>query len=546
MRFLKSELTLGILFEYRQKIINNLIYKIDADVHANTYTVRENDDMYAEPEFTGKYLDLCMKMYRTYKNETALANAKKVVGSIVKNQRADGFLGCLPEGKETVNFSVWNQAFTVLGLVSYYNETGDKKALEAADKCVCYIMDYFMDGKADILDALNGGTQHISILYFICLLYKTTKNEKYKKYILFIVDIIKKSDLNFFDFEDILELRTRKGIENFVILLGILEYADIFQDKDAILSVEKYWQQVADTQIRNTGNGTLTEFWTENGGGCMILGPDVKANETCVAVGWIQLSLALFYLKQDVKYLDQIDKSLYNHMLASIAEDGSDFAYYQPNYGKKIKTKEVDLYKCCRYRGFTLFSYMDEMLYYEDEKFLIPMLYTSNRYCSENVAVTMETNFPFEDTIKLTALAQNEKVLKLRVPKNCAVTKFAINGNKQKFEITEGYILVELYKDIPVQVEMVLEKQLSIEYGKINDTEYVAFTYGCVLLAAREVDDHTKIDKINLCLEKSNANYNSKIACTISGVNYCDYASADDYSVWMPLIPQNEKENALL
>lgn len=535
MKYLKSELTSGILCECRQKVMENLIYKVDADVHADTYTVRDNYDMYAEPEFTGKYLDLCMKMYRTYKNETALANAKKVADSIVANQREDGFLGCLPEGKETLNFGVWNQAFTVLGLVSYYRETGDERALEAADKSVCYTMDYFMDGKAEILDALNGGTQHISILYFICLLYKTTKNEKYKKYILFIIDTIKDSDLNFFDFEDILELRSRKGIENLIILLGILEYADIFGDGEAVLSVEKYWQQVADTQIRNTGNGTLTEFWTEGGNGCMLLGSDIKANETCVAVGWIQLSLALFYLKQDVKYLDQIDKSLYNHMLASISEDGSDFAYYQPNHGKKIKAKEAGLYKCCRYRGFTLFSYMDEMLYYEDEKSVIPMLYTSNNYCSEDVEVTMETNYPFEGLVKLTVIAQKEKVLKLRVPKNCAVTEFTINGIKQNLEITDGYILVELYRHMPLQVEMLLENQLSIEYGNIDGTEYIAFTYGCVLLAARDIDDNTKIDGNDISLKAGIPDGDTRMAFTIGGVNYCDYASADEYSVWMRL-----------
>ena len=316
----KSEPTNGILYEYREKIIENLIYKIDADLHAETYTGNKGSDMYAEPEFTGKYLDLCMKIYRDQKNQRALENAKKVVDSIITNQRADGFLGCLPEGKENLNFGVWNQAFTLLGLTSYYLETGDKRALEAAHKSVSYTMDNFIEGRADILEALNGGTQHISILYFICLLYKATKEEKYKEYILFIVETIKHSDLNFFQFEDILELRTRKGIENFVILLGILEYAEIFGDKEAVLAVEKYWQQVADTQIRNTGNGTIKEFWTEGGNGCMLLGTDIKANETCVAVGWIELSLALFYRKQDAKYLDAIDKTLYNHILASIAE----------------------------------------------------------------------------------------------------------------------------------------------------------------------------------------------------------------------------------
>lgn len=267
----------------------------------------------------------------------------------------------------------------------------------------------------------------------------------------------------------------------------------------------------------------------------MLLGLDIKANETCVAVGWIQLSLALFYLRQDTKYLDQIDKSLYNHMLASIAEDGSDFAYYQPNFGKKIKTKEVGLYKCCRYRGFTLFSYMDEMLYYEDEQSLIPMLYTSGCYQSEDVEVTMKTNYPFEANISLTAIAHCNKMLKLRVPKNYTVVEIIVNGNQKNHEIAEGYITIELQKDTPVQVELTLQPELYVEHGKIEEKEYVAFTYGCILLAAKNVDDNTYVKKDNLCLKAGKPNSDTKMSFTISDISYCDYASADDYSVWMPL-----------
>jgi len=555
--YIKSELTKGILYEYRQKVIENLIYKVDADLHAETYIGNKGadlyekpeltamtsslrnwqigSDMYAEPEFTGKYVDLCMKIFRDGKNQIALENAKKVVDSIIRNQRADGFLGCLPKGKETLNFGVWNQAFTLLGLVSYYQGTGDERALEAARKSVSYVMEDFVEGKSDILDALNGGTQHISILYFICLLYKATKEEKYKKYILFIVETIKHSDLNFFEFEDILELKSRKGIENFIILLGILEYADIFDDKEAILSVEKYWQQVADTQIRNTGNGTINEFWTEGGNGCMLLGEDIKANETCVAVGWIQLSLALFYLKQDAKYLDEVDKTVYNHILASILEDGSDFAYYQPNYGKKVKAKEAGLYKCCRYRGFTLFTYMDEMLYYEDENSLIPMLYTSGCYLSKDTRVVLETNYPFERKIKLSVLPKKEKMLKLRIPKNCHVVEFLINGCQRNFEVAEKYIVVELEKDISIEVEIMLEYEITTEHGMIDDTEYCAFAYGCVLLAAKNVNEISVLNKNELCPKMVDAEKNEKIAFTIGDIRYCDYASAEDYSVWMPL-----------
>lgn len=549
MKIIKAELSSGILQEYRKKIAETLIYKVDAELHAKTYTGNEENDMYAEPEFTGKYLDLCMKLYRTYHAAEALQNAEKVADSIFTNQRADGYLGCLPEGKEFLNFSVWNQAFTVLGLISYYQGTGDRKALEAAERTISYSMDQFMEGKADILDALNDGTQHICILYFICKLYKITKEEKLKKYILFIVEAIRNSDLDFFDFTDILKLRSRKGIEIFVILLGILEYADIFEDSKAVAAVERYWQQVADSQIRNTGNGTIGEFWTEGGGGCMLLGTDVKANETCVAVGWMELSLALFYRKQDVKYLDAVDQTLYNHILASVAEDGSDFAYYQPNYGRKIRATGAGMYKCCRYRGFTLFTYMDEMLYYEDESSLIPILYTSGRYASEDADVTMETDYPFEGSIKLSVTVQKEKTLKLRVPKKCSVAGFMVNGDKKEcsvagsavtgeakgYEIREGYIDIVLPKDEPVEIELWPENKFETEYGYIDGKEYAAFSYGCLLLAAKRARPGRLIDKRNLEPRKRVPDAGEKVAFMIDGIPYCEYAAAEDYSVWLQL-----------
>lgn len=535
MKNKKAELYAGILQEYRGKVAETLIYKVDAELHAETYAENEDNDMYAEPEFTGKYLDLCMKLYRDYHSAEALQNAEKVVESIYANQRADGYLGCLPQGKEFLNFSVWNQAFTVLGLLSYYKGTGERKALEAAEKMVSYSMDSFLEGKADILDAINDGTQHISILYFICKLYRITKAEKLKKYILFIVNAIQSSDLNLFDFTDILKLRSRKGIEMFVILLGMLEYADIFEDSTAVSSVERYWQQVNDTQIRNTGNGTIGEFWTEGGGGCMLLGNDRKANETCVAVGWIELSLSLFHRKQEAKYLDAVDKTLYNHVLASVAEDGSDFAYYQPNYGKKIRATGGGMYKCCRYRGFTLFTYMDEMLYYEDADTLIPILYTPGHYRSEDTDVTMETDYPFEGSVKLSVTSQKEKLLKLRVPKKYAVAGLTVNGDKKDYEIREGYIDIVLPKDETVAIELLLEPEFETEYGFIEEKEYAAFSYGCLLLVAKGARPGRLIDKRNLVPRKRVPEEGERVAFMIDGIPYCEYAAAEDYSVWLQL-----------
>lgn len=536
-----SILTKGTLYEYRQKVIDSIVNKVSLQKHLHTYEGNTGIN-YAEPEFTGKYLDLCMKIYRDLKCEKSLNNGEMVINSIIKNQRTDGYLGCLDNGLEQKAFSIWNQAFTILGLVSAYITTGNADIINVATKCADYVMKPFYYDNHDILDSTNYGTQHISILYPLCLLFEISKNKKIKDYIFFIVDAIKNSDLNFFDSTDILKLRSRKGIENFVVILGIIEYGKIFGDEQAFIGAEKYWQQINDTQIRNTGNGTIKEMWTENGNACMLLNGDKKPNETCVAVGWIELSLALFYHNQDVKYLDAIDKTLYNHILASISDDGSDFAYYQPNFGNRVGKTAEDMYKCCRYRGFTLFTYMNNMLFYEDSNCIIPMIYASCKHSSHDVIAELNTDYPYDPNIFINITSRTNKKLKIRIPKNCAFLKIKINNTEKTLKPNNGYLDINLEKDLHYNIEIYMKNLVIFENGNIDNMDYVSVNYGPILLASENMQENEKI-VFPLDLIKTDPVNPHKIGFTATGflkgsktkITLCEYSSADNYNVWLPI-----------
>ncbi len=486
------------------------ILKHSLESHLQSYT-GDHHDMWAEPEFTGKYIDVCTKYCKNTGNSEYLTRAKAVVDKIYEVQPEDGYLGALRPKDRWENFDVWNQTFTVLGLLSYYTETKDEKSLDAAEKCALTIADHYMSNKGkDILDATNFGTQHISFLFVLPELYKITNKQVYMDFMNFIVNKLKKSDLNFFEFDSILDLRSKKGIENFVILMGIIQYAKLTGDTKAIESAKKYWQQVNDTQIRNTGNGTVGEFWTENGNAAALLGADSKPNETCVAVGWLEFSLMLFYMEQSVKYLDAIEKSLFNHILGSIADDGTDFAYYQPNYGRKASTTDEAMYKCCRYRGFTLFAYLQDMLYYSDEDCIIPMIYQASEYEDEFVKIIQKTGYPFETSIHFEIEVKKEcnKKLKLRIPNWCK--KYSTNSTH---EFTDGYVIIDC-KDTSVTLN--LESEIVGETGIIDGKKYIAYSKGPLLLAHEPDTENPLYIK--------------------DGFRLMDYASAgrkNDYTVWI-------------
>lgn len=469
----KAKLESGIILDKYNAIRDCILNKTDCAIHVTAYE-GEHEDMFAGGEFAGKFIDICVKFYLYTQDKTFLDKAAAVVGSVIKNQRTDGYIGGLPKGKEWLNFTVWNQAFTVYGLCSYYEVTNDKKALSAAEKCIEFIDEYFMNG-GDLFDCLNDGSQHCSILLSAVKLYKITGKKTHGDFVKYILKEIRKSDNNFFGFKSVFDLRSKKGIENFIILLGMLECGDFCDD--AVLACERYWDELYRTQIREPGNGTNKEFWVPDGNKPQFLSIDIKPNETCVAVGWIEFSAELFKKTGKAKYIDAIEKTLYNHILGSINSDGSDFAYYQPNFGKRITETDEKMYKCCRYRGYSLFSQIPFNLYCEDDSFITPFLYTNSVYEGDGLSIKQKTNYPFDDTVSFEISGTTDKKLKLRIPKwsgdiNVSGTNTWRDGD---------YLICELKGASKISVGFDFSPIL--HDASIDNTKYAYVTYGPVLLS---------------------------------------------------------------
>lgn len=62
--FLEGKLTEGILSDYYEKVIYALVHKVDLKAHVRSFMGKYDENIcnFAEPEFSGKYLDLCCKI----------------------------------------------------------------------------------------------------------------------------------------------------------------------------------------------------------------------------------------------------------------------------------------------------------------------------------------------------------------------------------------------------------------------------------------------------------------------------------------------------
>lgn len=537
-----TKLNGGLLGGAYEKVRKNYYERIRAAVHAGVYSI-VGDDWNAEPEFAGKYLDLCARRYAVDHDERAYQNGLTVIEGIEKGIRPDGWLGCLKEESKLVNFSIWNHSFTLYGLCRFYEETGEERALPLIRRAADFLCDLFLkDNPPDILDAINDGTEHVASLYSMTIAYRVTKDARYAEYCKYVIDTCEASDLNILSFDSIMNLRSRKGIEMIVIYLGVLEYGRLFGDARCFEAAARYWKEVNSTQIRNTGNTTVKELWTEGGNLPRLMATEEKPNETCVAVGWIELSLALFFRDPKACYLDAIEKTLFNHMAGSLEKSGADLAYYQGNFGHKIFRKEEGLYQCCRYRGFTLFTYLTSFLWYETEDTVIPMVYAPTTFSSSGIEITEETDFPVRGDVAFRVKSEKAVSLLLRVPVWCKEYSVSVGGKALNLAPVEGYLKVALPAG---EADVLLSLVLPLESKpcEIDGKPYISYEYGALLLAhdTRFGDPlWTEVEK-TATPEKAEDTEDALVHFRAGTLDLVDFASAgsrnpgeDEYTVFIP------------
>ncbi len=535
------QLSPGILHECFEKVRKNFYERIDEKKHAAVYA-GVFTEAYAEPEFTGKFMDLCAYYYESEGDERALQKGMAVIESIRQNQREDGYLGCLAPGKELVAFSFWNHGFTLYGLVRMYEATGDESILTLAKKAADYVLSAYADpADPDILEASNMGSQNISCLYAMGRIYRATGDERYLQFITRVLAHCETTDMPLLSFGSIFDLRSKKGIEMLVVYLGILQYGMMTCNGQAIDAARRYWQEIWESQIRNTGNGTIREKWTEGGNAARLMPTEEKPNETCVAVGWCELSLALFYADKKPVYLDALEKTLFNHMIGSLEKSGRDLAYYQGNYGRKIYRTDDGAYQCCRYRGFTLFSYLKEYLYHYENGCLIPLVYCPSVFKADGLTVKQETAYPVSGRVSFAVSNRGgEKQLKLRIPAWCR--EWEITGGTG-YMTDDGFLTVALPQgNYTVCLDMTMP--LVKEQHEIEGKPYLSYTYGPLLLAA---DTHYDCElwreaDADASIAAAEAGGTSLVHFVTDGLHLVDFASAggndptkDEYTVFIPM-----------
>jgi DUF1680 family protein len=380
-------------------------------------------------EHVGKWLHAASLAYANTKDPALRAKLDRVASELIKTQGQDGYLGTyVPEKRwglfPDADWDVWVHKYDLLGLLTYYQYTGNRKALDACRKVGDLLINTFGPSKKSIISAgTHVGMASTSVLEPVVLLYRATADPRYLDFAKYIVSSWEEPNgphiiSTLLREKSVRKTANAKAYEMTSNLNGLCELYRATGDKQYLEPVLIAWNDIVKNRLYLTGTGSSFEHWQDdyhlpNGNGANL-------GETCVTVTWEQLNIQLLRLTGNFKYADQLERSVYNHLLGAQKPTADAWCYYTPLEGTKPYGNETN---CCLSSGPRGVALLPTFIYATTPDGVAVNLFTTShttaRIPGGTVDIEQKTNYPLDGKVEfiINPRGGNKTFsLRLRVP----------------------------------------------------------------------------------------------------------------------------------
>jgi DUF1680 family protein len=204
---------------------------------------------------------------------------------------------------------------------------------------------------------------------------------------------------------------------------GMADVAALTGDQAYVNAIDKIWDNVASKKLYITGGIGATASGEAFGKNYEL--PNMSAyNETCAAVGNDFWNHRLFLLHADSKYIDVLERTLYNGLISGVSLDGKTFFYPNPLESNGQHERSPWFGTACCPSNITRFvASMPGYVYAErGSELYVNLFVASNAEVKmdngRTVKVAQETKYPWDGAVKLTVTPdQAAKIaMKVRIP----------------------------------------------------------------------------------------------------------------------------------
>jgi len=233
--------------------------------------------------------------------------------------------------------------------------------------------------------------------------------------------------------------------------------------------------------------------------------------ETCASAGTVLWNFRMFKLTGDGRYVDLLEQSLYNAVLAGVSLEGNTFCYATPlACDTAFKRQPWFEVPCCPTTVARFFPSIGRYAYNQSPDGIWANLYIGGQAVAElanghKITVKQTTNYPWEGHVKLriSAEAPQEFTLHFRVPGWASGSTIALNGKKISPPIVSGYAQIHKRWTSGDVVELTLPmpiEKLEANPSVLQSRGKIALRRGPIIYCLEQPDNKSDLDHIALPL----------------------------------------------
>jgi DUF1680 family protein len=390
------------------------------------------------------------------------------------------------EKDSILSHELYNSGHLFESAVAHYAATGKKSLLNIAIKNADLLVKTFGP------DKLHEYPGHQIVELGLVKMYRVTGKQDYLKLAKFFLDVRGPGGDAYNQADKrVVDQKQAEGhaVRAAYMYTGMADVAALTNDEGYLDAIDTIWSDVALHKLYITGGIGATGNGEAFGDAYDL--PNMSAYaETCAAIGNVYWNQRMFLLHGDAKYMDVLERTLYNGLLSGISLSGDRFFY--PNLLASVGQHARSAWfscACCITNMTRFLPSMPGYIYASNNNDLYVNLYVSNdasvKLKSTTVKLQETTAYPWQGNIAITVSpAQTSNfTVRLRMPgwannqpvtgsdlyafmnlQNNATVPVYVNGKKVNYIIEKGYAVIKrewkkgdkLTLEFPMPVEKVV------------------------------------------------------------------------------------------
>lgn len=305
-------------------------------------------------EHAGKYIHAATYAWRFTGNEALKARLDDAVRKLIAAQLPNGYLGTYPEKDRFIErdglswdgpvWDVWAHKYGLIGLLTYYQATGNQPALQAGQKAADLLCHTFGPDKKSIVRASSHvGMASTSVLEPMAVLYGLTGEKRYLDFCHYLIAAWKQPPApnlleSLLEHGNVYKTANNKAYEMLSNLVGLMELYRLEGDPRYLQACQAAWEDIHRRRLYPVGTTSYAEHFTDDSvlpSEARTGDSEPKIGEGCVTVTWLQLTMRLLHATGAPRYASALERTIYNALPAAQSPHAGQVCYFLPVNGRR-------------------------------------------------------------------------------------------------------------------------------------------------------------------------------------------------------------------